>query len=188
MSRTRPSVCVYCGSRMGARPAYRAAAERVGALIAARGWRLVYGAGDVGLMGVVAGAAQAGGGETLGVIPQHLLAREVGKRDLSQFVVTETMHERKKVMYMNSDAILVLPGGAGSLDEFFEVLTWAQLGLHARSIVLLDVEGYWQPLARLLDHVIAEGFAEPELRSLYDVAATAEEALSLIGGTLAPRA
>jgi uncharacterized protein (TIGR00730 family) len=172
---------------MGARPAYRAAAERAGALIAARGWRLVYGAGDVGLMGVVAGAAQAGGGETLGVIPGHLLAREVGKRDLSQFVVTETMHERKKVMFMNSDAILVLPGGAGSLDEFFEVLTWAQLGLHARPIVLLDVDGYWQPLARLLDHVIDEGFAEPGLRAHYDIAATAEEALDLIGGALAPR-
>jgi uncharacterized protein (TIGR00730 family) len=185
MSTPRPSVCVYCGSRLGARPAYRAAAERTGALLAGRGWRLVYGAGDVGLMGIVAGAAQAGGGETLGVIPQHLLAREVGKRDLTQFVVTETMHERKKVMFMNSDAIIVLPGGAGSLDEFFEVVTWAQLGLHARKVVLLDVEGYWQPLVALLDHVIAEGFAEPSLRGLYAVAATAEDALDLIDRALA---
>lgn len=185
MSTPRPSVCVYCGSRLGARPAYRAAAERTGALLAGRGWRLVYGAGDVGLMGIVAGAAQAGGGETLGVIPQHLLAREVGKRDLTQFVVTETMHERKKVMYMNSDAIIVLPGGAGSLDEFFEVVTWAQLGLHARKVVLLDVESYWQPLVALLDHVIAEGFAEPSLRGLYTVAATAEDALDLIDRALA---
>jgi uncharacterized protein (TIGR00730 family) len=172
---------------MGARPAYRAAAERVGAILAARSWRLVYGAGDVGLMGIVAGAAQAAGGETLGVIPQHLLAREVGRRDLSQFVVTETMHERKKVMFMNSDAILVLPGGAGSLDEFFEVVTWAQLGLHGRKIVLLDVDGYWQPLAALLDHVIAEGFAEPGLRTLYDISQTAEDALDIIGGAFAAR-
>ncbi len=186
MTAPRPSVCVYCGSRMGARPAYRAAALEVGGLLAARGWRLVYGAGDVGLMGIVAGAAQAGGGETLGVIPQHLLDREVGKRDLTQFVVTETMHERKKVMFMNSDAIIVLPGGAGSLDEFFEVVTWAQLGLHARKVVLLDVDGYWQPLVALLDHVIAEGFAEPSLRGLYAVAATAEDALDLIERALAP--
>jgi uncharacterized protein (TIGR00730 family) len=156
----------------------------MGALLAERGWRLVYGAGDVGLMGVVAVAAQAGGGETLGVIPQHLLAREVGKRDLTQFVVTETMHERKKVMFMNSDAIVVLPGGAGSLDEFFEVLTWAQLGLHARPIVLLDAEGYWRPLVALLDHVIAEGFADASLRGLYTVARTAEETLATIAGAL----
>jgi uncharacterized protein (TIGR00730 family) len=171
---------------MGGRPAYRAVAERMGALLAERGWRLVYGAGDVGLMGVVAGAAQAGGGETLGVIPQHLLAREVGKRDLTQFVVTETMHERKKVMFMNSDAIVVLPGGAGSLDEFFEVLTWAQLGLHARPIALLDAEGYWQPLVALLDHVIAEGFADASLRRLYTVTDTAEETLAAIAEALAP--
>ncbi len=186
MTRPRPSVCVYCGSRMGSRPTYRAAAERMGALLADKGWRLVYGAGDVGLMGIVAGAAQAGGGETLGVIPQHLLAREIGKRDLTQFVVTETMHERKKVMFMNADAIVVLPGGAGSLDEFFEVVTWAQLGLHARRIVLLDADGYWQPLVALLEHVIAEGFAEPTLRGLYEVAATAEDALAIIDRALGP--
>lgn len=185
MTTTRPSVCVYCGSRMGSRPAYRAAAERVGELLAGRGWRLVYGAGDVGLMGIVAGAAQLGGGETLGVIPEHLVAREVGRRDLTQFVVTENMHERKKVMFMNSHATIVLPGGAGSLDEFFEVLTWAQLGLHAKRIVLLDVEGYWQPLLALIDHVIAEGFADPSLRKLFQVAATPEQAVTLIEGEFA---
>jgi uncharacterized protein (TIGR00730 family) len=184
MTETRPSICVYCGSRFGARPAYRAVAERLGGLLATKGWRLVYGAGDVGLMGIVAGAAQAGGGETMGVIPQHLLAREVGKRDLTQFVVTENMHERKKVMFMNSHAIIVMPGGAGSLDEFFEVLTWAQLGLHAKSIVLLDTDGYWAPLLALIDHVIAEGFADASLRRLFDVATTAEEAVSLIDGAL----
>ena len=180
----RTSVCVFCGSRMGGRAAYRAAAEDVGRLLAARGWRLVYGAGDVGLMGIVAGAAQMGGGETLGVIPQHLLAREVGKRDLTQFVVTENMHERKKVMFMNSHATIVLPGGAGSLDEFFEVLTWAQLGLHAKKIVLLDVEGYWQPLLALVDHVIAEGFADASLRTLFDVAATPADAMGLLDGVV----
>ncbi len=185
MTDTRPAVCVYCGSRMGARASYRAAAEEVGTRLARKGWQLVYGAGDVGLMGVVAGAAQAGGGETLGVIPQHLLAREVGRRELTRFVVTETMHERKKVMFMNAHAAIVLPGGAGSLDEFFEVLTWAQLGLHAKTIVLLDTEGYWQPLVALLDHVIAEGFAEPTLRGLFRVAATPDAAIALIEAALA---
>jgi hypothetical protein len=181
MTAIRPSVCVYCGSRMGNRAAYRAAAERVGTLLAERRWRLVYGAGDVGLMGIVAGAAQRGGGETLGVIPQHLLSREVGRRDLTHFVVTENMHERKKVMFMNSHATIVLPGGAGSLDEFFEVVTWAQLGLHTKTIVLLDVEGYWQPLLALVDHVIAEGFAEASLRAHFSVAETAEAAIDIVG-------
>ncbi len=163
MTASRPHVCVYCGSRDGARPAYAAAAEAVGRMLAARGWSLVYGAGDVGLMGRVARAAQTAGGDTFGVIPGHLLTREVGKRDLDRFVVTETMHERKKVMFMNSDAIVVLPGGAGSLDEFFEVLTWRQLGLHRKPIFLLDVDGYWQPLLKLLDQVVGEGFADASM-------------------------
>lgn len=163
MTATRPHVCVFCGSRDGARPAFAAAAEDTGRMLAARGWTLVYGAGDVGLMGRVARAAQAAGGDTFGVIPGHLLAREVGKRDLDRFIVTETMHERKKVMFMNSDAIVVLPGGAGSLDEFFEVLTWRQLGLHRKPIFLLDVEGYWQPLLQLLGQVVGEGFADASM-------------------------
>ena len=166
---TQRSVCVFCGARMGTNPAHRAAAAEAGRAIAQAGWRLVYGAGDVGLMGEVARAAQQAGGTTLGVIPTHLLAMEVGKRDLTAFVITETMHERKKVMFMNADAIALLPGGAGSLDEFFEVLTWAQIGLHARPIWLIDVAGYWQPLIALLDHVIAEGFADASLRGHFTV-------------------
>jgi uncharacterized protein (TIGR00730 family) len=161
---TLRSLCVFCGSRPGADPAYAEAARQTGAMIAARGWRLVYGAGDVGLMGEVARAAQAAGAASLGVIPTHLMAREQGRRDLSTLVITEDMHERKKVMFMNSDAVVVLPGGAGSLDEFFEVLTWAQIGLHRKPVFLLDVKGYWQPLVALLDHVVAQGFAEPSLR------------------------
>jgi uncharacterized protein (TIGR00730 family) len=162
----RRSVCVFCGSRNGTRPGYVEAARTTGAMLAHEGWRLVYGAGDIGLMGEVARAAMAAGGEAMGVIPTHLLGKEVGKRDLTQFVITENMHERKKVMFMNSDAIAVLPGGAGTLDEFFEVLTWAQIGLHAKPIFLLDTEGYWQPLIRLVDHVIAEGFADPDIAGL----------------------
>ena len=158
------SVCVFCGSRPGRNPAHGIAARDTGAMLARNGWRLVFGAGDVGLMGEVAKAAMAAGAPTLGVIPVHLLGRERQARDRAQMVVTEDMHERKKVMFMNSDAVVVLPGGAGSLDEFFEVLTWAQIGLHGKPILLLDVEGYWQPLVGLVDHVIAEGFADASLK------------------------
>jgi uncharacterized protein (TIGR00730 family) len=161
------SVCVFCGSRSGVRKSYSVAAREVGHMIATQQWRLVYGAGDVGLMGEVARAAQDAGGLTLGVIPTHLIAREIGKGDLTTLVITENMHERKKVMFMNSDAIVVLPGGAGSLDEFFEVLTWAQIGLHKKPIFLLNTDGYWQPLIALLDHVINEGFADISLRSTF---------------------
>jgi uncharacterized protein (TIGR00730 family) len=120
---TKLSICVFCGSRFGIKPEYKAEAQDLGRAIAANGWRLVYGAGDVGIMGAVARAVQEAGGETFGVIPIHLMKREVGKHDLTHLVITEDMHERKKVMFMNSDAIVMAPGGAGSLDEFFEVLT-----------------------------------------------------------------
>ena len=166
MSKLR-SVCVFCGARPGARPSYTEAARATGRLLAAEGWRLVYGAGDVGLMGEVARSAQAAGAATMGVIPTHLMAMEVGKRDLTQLVITEDMHERKKVMFMNADAIVVLPGGAGSLDEFFEVLTWAQIGLHRKPIFLLNVAGYWNPLLALLDHIIAEGFADVSVKNYF---------------------
>jgi uncharacterized protein (TIGR00730 family) len=171
MAATVKSVCVYCGSRDGTDPAYAEAAAAAGAMLARNGWRLVYGAGDVGLMGRVARAAQAAGGKTFGVIPTHLLDWEVGKRDLDTFVVTETMHERKKVMIMNADAVVMLPGGAGSLDEFFEALTWRQLGLHGKPIILLDTKDYWAPLLALVDHVIAQGFAAASLRDFVTVVA-----------------
>ncbi len=175
-----PAVCVYCGARMGENPAYAADAEALGRTLAEEGLRLVYGAGDVGLMGTVARATQAAGGETLGVIPAHLLNLEVGKRDLTQFVVTETMHERKKVMFMNADAIVVLPGGAGSLDEFFEVLTWAQLGLHRKPIYLLNTAGYWASLISLIDHVIEQGFADPTLRTFLTVVDNVADLVALV--------
>ncbi len=170
------AVCVYCGARNGHDPAYQHAATDLGQAIAREGWQLVYGAGDVGLMGAVARAMQTAGGDTLGVIPVHLLQMEVGKTDLTRFVVTETMHERKKVMFMNADAIIVLPGGAGSLDEFFEVLTWRQLGLHAKPILLLNIAGYWTPLVALIDHVIAQGFADPSLAGFITVVESVDEA------------
>jgi uncharacterized protein (TIGR00730 family) len=163
------SVCVFCGSRPGRNPAHVVAAREAGEMLARRGWRLVFGAGDVGLMGEVAKAAGAAGAPLMGVIPVHLLGRERSTRDRAALVVTEDMHERKKVMFMNSDAAVVLPGGAGSLDEFFEVLTWAQIGLHGRPLLLVDVDGYWQPLVGLIDHVIAEGFADASLKRHFQV-------------------
>ena len=174
------SVCVYCGSRPGAMPAYAEAARALGRGLAETGLRLVYGAGDVGLMGEVARAAQAAGGETFGVIPEHLVRREVGKSDLTSYVVTETMHERKKVMLMNADAVVVLPGGPGSLDELFEVLTWRQLGLHDKPIVILNAEGYWDKLRDLMDHVIAQGFADASLARLLTWADTPADALAAL--------
>jgi len=174
------SICVFCGASDGNSPAYGAAAERLGTLIAEHKMRLVYGAGDVGLMGRVARAAQANDANTFGVIPQHLVNWEVGKTDLTSYIVTENMHERKKVMFMNSDAIALLPGGAGSLDEFFEVLTWAQLGLHSKPIVLINTNDYWDPLLALLDHVIAQGFAKNSVKDFFKIAAMPEEAIKLL--------
>ncbi len=160
------SVCVFCGSRKGNNPNYMKTAHEIGLKLAQNDLRLVYGAGDVGLMGAVANACQDAGGAIFGVIPTHLLAMEVGKTDLSQFIITENMHERKKLMFMNSDAIITLPGGAGSLDELFEVLTWAQLGQHNKPIFLLNVDGYWDPLITLIEHQIEQGFADPSFRAL----------------------
>ena len=181
---TKRSICVYCGSREGEKAAYKTAATALGAALADEGWRLVYGAGDIGLMGAVARSAQNADGETFGVIPTHLLKKEVGKVDLTEFIVTENMHERKKVMFMNAQAIIVLPGGAGSLDEFFEVLTWAQLELHSKPIVLLNVENYWDPLIALMDHIIAEGFADPSLKTLFTVCMSVDETADYLRGAL----
>ncbi len=163
------SICVFCGARTGHDAAFSDAAEALGAAIAGMGARLVYGAGDVGLMGILARSAMAAGANCLGVIPQHLMDMEVGKRDLSEFVITADMHERKMTMFLQSDVIAVLPGGAGSLDEFFEVLTWAQIGLHQKPIFLINIAGYWGPLLALIEHIIAQGFAAPSLRGLFSV-------------------
>ena len=177
---SKKSVCVYCGSRAGHNPAYADAARELGQGLARAGHRLVYGAGDVGLMGLVASAAENAGGDVFGVIPEHLLLREVGKVGISKFVVTENMHERKKVMFMNSDIIVTLPGGPGSLDELYEALTWKQLGLHEKPIIVLNTEKYWSPLLELIDHQITEGFAEASFRDLFSVAETVPDLMARI--------
>jgi uncharacterized protein (TIGR00730 family) len=174
------SVCVYCGSRPGADPAFMALARAVGAGLGARGLRLVYGAGDVGLMGEVARAAMAAGAPALGVIPQHLLDLEVGKRDLTELVVVQTMHQRKTLMFEQADAVLALPGGAGTLDEVVEVLTWRQLGLHAKPIVLADVNGFWAPFVSLLRHCVDSGFASNRLLDFVTLTDGAEAALDAV--------
>jgi uncharacterized protein (TIGR00730 family) len=179
------SVCVYCGSRPGADPEYIQDAQAVGRGLAENNWRLVYGAGDVGLMGAVARAAQEAGATTFGVIPQHLVKWEVGKTDLTQYIVTETMHERKKVMFMNCDAVVVLPGGAGSLDELFEVLTWRQLGLHEKPVILVNTNGYWDPLMHLLEHVVANGFADKTLLEYFVSVPNAHTAIEALKRPLA---
>jgi uncharacterized protein (TIGR00730 family) len=179
------SVCVFCGSSAGLDPRYAQAAAELGGALARAGIRLVYGAGDVGLMGAVARAAIAAGGETFGVVPQHLVGRERGRRDLARLVVTETMHERKKVMFMNADAIVALPGGPGTLDELFEVLTWRQLGLHAKPVLLLNIGGYWAPLIALIDHILAHGFAEPAFRGYLEAVDSVPALIERLGARLA---
>ena len=179
-SAPRASVCVFCGSRAGDDPRFTQEAETLGAGLASAGFRLVYGAGDVGLMGSVARAAQTAGGATFGVIPQHLVDWEVGKTDLTTYIVTETMHERKKVMFMNCDAVVVLPGGAGSLDELFEVLTWRQLGLHEKPILIVNSDGYWTPFMELIAHVVRRGFADESLLSFVEAVPDAATALNVL--------
>jgi uncharacterized protein (TIGR00730 family) len=155
------SICIFCGSRFGRDPAMRDAAARLGKLLADQGIVLVYGGGGVGLMGVLANAALQAGGRVVGVIPRFLLKREAGHPALSETVVVDTMHERKLQMFERSEAFVVLPGGLGTLEEFFEVLSWRSLGLHTKPIVIVDEAGYWDPLAALLREVVDGGFADP---------------------------
>ena len=157
---TPASLCVFCGARFGADPATRDTAVGLGRLLAAEGITLVYGGGGVGLMGLVANAVLDSGGRAIGIIPNFLLQREAGHPKLTETVVVETMHERKLQMFERSDAFVVLPGGIGTLEEFFEVLSWRTLGLHSKPIVIIDQGGYWEPLAALLRGVVDGGFAE----------------------------
>ncbi|MCY2961255.1 MAG: TIGR00730 family Rossman fold protein [Planctomycetota bacterium] len=154
-------VCVFCGSAPGSRPAYGAAACELGTLLGERGVELVWGGGNVGLMGIVADATLAAGGRAIGVIPAALADRELGHARASELHVVRTMHERKALMADLSDAFIALPGGMGTLDELFEILTWAQLGFHAKPVGLLDVEGYYAPLLAFLDRARDEGFVRP---------------------------
>jgi uncharacterized protein (TIGR00730 family) len=158
------AICVYCGSSSGRHPEYAEQARAFGAEMARRGIALVYGGGNVGLMGVVADAVLAGGGKAIGVIPRQLVELEVAHPGLSELVVVETMHQRKTRMYELSEAFVALPGGFGTMDEMFEMLTWAQLGLHRYPCAFLDVRGYYRDLRTMMEHMVDEHFVRPEQR------------------------
>lgn len=179
-------VCVFCGSSPGARPGYRAAAEALGAAVAKRGLGLVYGGAHVGLMGVVADAALAHGGEVIGVLPRALEAKELAHRNLTTLYVVESMHERKALMAELSDCFVALPGGIGTLEETFEAWTWTQLGLHEKPCALLDVEGYYASLQQFLDRAVADRFVRAEHRSMLLVESDAERLLDALAGWRAP--
>ena len=166
MSAAMRRVCVFCGSTVGGREAYAAAAHGLGAALARAGIGLVYGGGSVGLMGILADAVLAGGGEVIGVIPRPLATREIAHHGLVDLRVVESMHERKALMTELADGFVALPGGLGTLEELLEVVTWAQLGLHAKPIAVLNVAGYFDRLLALLDHAIAERFVHPDHRML----------------------
>jgi len=174
------AVCVFCGSSAPADPRYRDAARALGALIARRGVDLVYGGGSVGLMGELADAALGHGGRVTGVIPAGLFAREVGHTGLTELHEVASMHERKQLMYDLSDAFVALPGGLGTLEELAEVATWSQLGLHSKPVVLLDVDGFWEPLVSQLDRMTGAGLLKPASRDLIQRARSAEEALGAL--------
>lgn len=179
------SICVFCGSKTGTAPEHRQAAEDLGRLMALRGVRLVYGGGRIGLMGVVAGTVLAEGGKVTGVIPQFLKDLEVENRDVSDLVITESMHERKQRMFALSDAFVCLPGGLGTLDETIEIVTWKQLRLHDKPIVILNVNGYWKELIELVDSAIRGGFAHPAVNELFSVVERVEDVFAALD--LAPQ-
>ena len=174
-----PSICVFCGSADGADPAYVQTAKELGQRIAAAGLGLVFGGATVGLMGVLADAALAGGAEVIGVMPEVLMDREIANRGITHFHVVKTMHERKALMYDHADAFIALPGGYGTLDEFMEIVTWAQLKIHQKPCILLNINGYYDSFLAFLDHAVAQGFIKPENRRLIQVAKDAEAALTI---------
>jgi uncharacterized protein (TIGR00730 family) len=170
-------ICVFCGSSPGSRPEYRAAAEELGTELVRRKIELVYGGGNVGLMGVLADAVLRANGEAVGVIPENLMAREVGHNGLTKLHIVRSMHERKALMADLSDAFVAMPGGYGTLEEFCEVVTWAQLGLHAKPCGVLNVLGYYSPLLAMFDHAVEERFLKTENRGLVLARESAAELL-----------
>lgn len=179
-------ICVFCGSNPGNDPAYRAAAEALGRLLAARGIGLVYGGGRVGMMGAVAQAALADGGTVIGVIPEGLQRKELAYGGLTELIVTRTMHERKQRMADLADGFVALPGGFGTFEEFCEIVTWGQLGLHEKPCGLLNVKGYYSPLLALFDHALAEGFLKPQYRQLVLTEEEPERLLAAMRGYRPP--
>lgn len=173
-------ICVFCGSSFGARPAYKAAAKELGELMAQRGIGLVFGGGCIGLMGTIADAVLAKGGEAVGVIPDGLMRREIGHRGVTKLHVVETMHQRKAMMADLADAFIALPGGYGTLEEFAEIVTWSQLGIQVKPCALLNIDGYWDGLLEFLDHAVNEDFVREENRALIVVGSTPRDLLDKV--------
>lgn len=188
-SRKIQSACVYCGTGSNVDPAYKEAARALGDAMAREKIRLVYGGGKVGLMGIVSQACFQGGGDVIGIIPEHIQNKEIPNKDLAELHVVDSMHTRKNMMVEKSDGFIVLPGGFGTLDETFEILTWKYLKLHDKPIVLIDVNGFYQPFMKMVDHMVAEGFTAPWHRDLFQLAATPMEAIEKLRsqpGSIAP--
>jgi uncharacterized protein (TIGR00730 family) len=176
-------LCVYCGSAGAVDSRYRQAARELGERLAAAGIELVFGGGRIGLMGITADAVLAGGGRVIGVIPERLRDAELAHQGVTELVITAGMHDRKRVMAERADAFAVLPGGIGTLDEMFEMLTWRQLGLHDKPIFLVDIAGYWQPLRALLDHLVAQHFAASLVPRLLRVVPDIDALMQTLGTT-----
>lgn len=173
-------LCVYCGASGRVDERYRVAARTLGRLAAESGIEIVFGGGKVGLMGLVADGALAAGGRVTGIIPGHLHDREVAHAGLSELIIVRSMHERKQRMFEMSDAFAVLPGGLGTLDEMIEIITWKQLELHDKPVILVDIEGYWAPLRALVEHVITTGFTSPVARNYFRVVTSIDAVLPAI--------
>jgi len=180
------SVCVFCGSRSGTDPAHAEAARRLGRMIAERGLELVYGGGDIGLMSIVARAALDAGGHVTGVIPRFIMEFEVGNPGITELILVESMHERKRIMFERADSFVTLPGGLGTLDETIEIVTWKQLQQHKKPIVVVDVNGYWKPLRDLVQAVVEGGYGHHGIADLFSVVEGVEQVLDAL--TQAPEA
>ena len=181
------ALCVYCGSSEGVDGRHVEAAAALGKAAAERGVRIVFGGGRVGLMGVLADAALAAGGAVTGIIPRHLMAREVGHQGIGDLKVVATMHERKMLMCDLSDAFCVLPGGFGTLDETFEIVTWRQLELHDKPVVLVNLAGFWDPLVTLVEHQTAAGYVRPAHLELFQVVETVEAVFEAVAAAPQPK-
>ena len=181
------SLSVFCGSKKGADPRFEEAARRLGELMVERRIRLVYGGGAIGLMGVLAKTVLDGGGEVTGVIPDFLTKYEIGNPGVTELIVVDSMHDRKRRMFEISDGFVVLPGGLGTLDETFEIVTWKQLQLHAKPVVVVDVGGYWRPLAEMIDAAVTGDFAHPAVAELFTMVGGVDEVFEALASAPEPK-